>query len=137
MEWANKGHDSYEDWYLVENSAALDALNEAAISAARKSPHDRAASHAGGGHGGLYRLRAGQLVSAPAFTAWFSKPDGWGYAQLFERLTPSLALGGALWQRQMALGPGEFCLHTVEPIKIPEGIHANWAQARAVFPRSA
>ena len=35
--------DRYSDWYLVESSAALDFLNEAAVSGARTQAHDAAA----------------------------------------------------------------------------------------------
>ena len=47
--WANNGGESYEDWYIVRNSADLDPLNDAAISASRKGPHDKAASALAGG----------------------------------------------------------------------------------------
>ena len=60
--------DSYEDWYLVRGSADLDPLNDAAISASRQVPHDKAASAAAGGTAGLYRLqRRGARSSAPRF----------------------------------------------------------------------
>src|SRR5512145_570811 len=49
-----------EDWYLVDDFAALGALEQAAISGRRLEPHDRAARLALGGAGGLYgRLREG------------------------------------------------------------------------------
>ena len=41
--WANAGGDGYEDWYLVEGSAALDPLNDAAVSAARARSLDQTA----------------------------------------------------------------------------------------------
>lgn len=135
--WANGGGDSYEDWYVLRNSADLDPLNDAAVSASRKVPHDKAASGAAAGSGGLYRVRAGEMIRSPRFTTWFSKPDGWSYAQLFEQLGPTLAYGGALWQRQMALGPGEFCLHANEPAVLPPGIDARPIALRPVFPARA
>jgi hypothetical protein len=135
--WANHSGPSYEDWYIVRNSADLDALNEAAITASRKNPHDRAASGTEGGSAGLYRVRLGQMIHAPRFTAWFSKPEGLSYAELYERLGPTIAGGGALWQRQMALGPGEFCLHTDHEAVFPTGVGAHAIAARSVFPRGA
>jgi hypothetical protein len=135
--WANNGGPSYEDWYIVRNSADLDPLNDAAISASRKIPHDRVASGTHDGSAGLYRVRLGEMTAAPRFGAWFSKPDGWSYAQLFERLTPLLSQGGALWQRQMALGPGEFCLHSNERVHFPDGIEADSTPLRSVFPQRA
>ena len=135
--WANEGGDSYEDWYLVRTSADLDPLNDAAISASRKVPHDKAAAALAGGAAGLYRPRLGEVIGVPKFTAWFAKPDGWSYKQLFDRLGPSLERDAVLWQRQMALGPGEFCLHTNERVPIPEGIDARVLLLRSVFPASA
>ena len=135
--WANDGGPSYEDWYIVRNSADLDPLNDAAISASRKIPHDRVASGTHNGSAGLYRVRLGELIRAPQFSAWFSKPEGWPYAQLYERLTPVLSKGGALWQRQMALGPGEFCLHSNHRVPMPEGIEAASTPLRSVFPQRA
>src|ERR1700752_4970973 len=55
--WAAGGGEAYEDWYLVADSAALDPLNDAAISASRQAPHDAAAAAAAGGTAGLPRLR--------------------------------------------------------------------------------
>ena len=135
--WANNRGPSYEDWYIVRNSADLDPLNDAAISASRKIAHDRAASGTEGGSAGLYRVRLGEMIPAPRFATWFSKPDGLPYAQLYERLTPVLSQGGALWQRQMALGPGEFCLHSHAAVQFPEGIEAASTSLRSVFPQRA
>ena len=135
--WANNGGPSYEDWYVVRNSADLDPLNEAAVSASRKIPHDRAASGTDGGSAGLYRPRLGEAINAPKFTTWFSKPDGWSYAELYERLAPTIARGSALWQRQMALGPGEFCLHSTVELPLPDGIDGKPAALRTVFPQGA
>lgn len=134
--WANDGGPSYEDWYIVRNSADLDPLNDAAVTASRKAPHDRAASGTADGSAGLYRVR-GEMIRAPRFAAWFGKPAGWSYPELYERLSPMLSNGAALWQRQMALGPGEFCLHTNEPATFPDGIDARLVESRTVFPGSA
>jgi hypothetical protein len=134
--WANDGGDSYEDWYVLRNSADLDPLNEAAVTASRKVPHDKAASGAAGGAAGLYRVRSGEMIRSPRYTTWFSKPDGWTYAQLDAQLGPTMARGGALWQRQMALGPGEFCLHSNEAPVLPPGIAARSIALRPVFPAS-
>lgn len=120
-QWANAGGDAYEDWYLVGGSADLDPLNDAAVSSARQAPHDEAAAAAGGGTGGLYRLRLGTAVRAPRHAAWFSKPDGLSYPALFDLVRPVIeSASGALWGRQMTLGPArEFCVHARERCAIP------------------
>lgn len=112
----------YEDWYLVENFAALETLNEGAISGKNRSPHDKIARHANGGSGALYRLRAGHADFANARMAlWFSKPRGLPYATFYAGV-PSEALvgGGGLWERQMVLGSSpECCLLLAKPTAVP------------------
>ncbi len=121
--WAAQGGAAYEDWYLVRDMAALERLNEAAVTGARKEPHDTVAKLAAGGTAGLYGLRAGAPLDAPGFASWFGKPAGMSYPVLFEALAPVLARApAALWMRQMVLGPTpEFCLHGARPIDLPAG----------------
>jgi hypothetical protein len=123
--WAAAGADAYEDWYLVRDFAALGPLNEAAVTAARAA-HDAAAAVAAGGAGGLYRLRSGDALREPRFGHWFGKPGGMPYAEFFGALAPRVAeCRGALWQRQLTLGPAtEFCLHAAERVPLPGGITA-------------
>src|SRR3954469_18561645 len=73
--WIGAGAAAYEDWYIVENSAALDALNDAAVSGPRKAPHDLVASFAASGAAGLYRLKSGSLdeMKYARHAWWFSK----------------------------------------------------------------
>ncbi len=100
----------YEDWHLLEDSAALDELNEAAITQSRQLPHDRIAAMAADGTAGLYGLRAGALLE-PATACWLSKPAGTGYPAFDLSLKPFIAQGCCLWGRRMTLGPTpEFCL---------------------------
>ncbi len=97
---------AYEDWYLVDDFAALGALNDAAVSGARREPHDAAARLAAGGQGGVYRLLGALGPAAAPRTTWCSKPAGEAYPQYLARL-PS----GEVWQRQLVLGPApEFCV---------------------------
>lgn len=136
--WANDGQDAYEDWYVVTGSAALDPLNDAAITASRQAPHDDAASVAAGGTAGLYRLRAGRAFRSPSVAHWFAKPAGWSYQRLFEELHPFITGDVALWGRQMTLGPArEFCLHANETATLPDGIDALPIPLRGVFPEGA
>jgi hypothetical protein len=126
----------YLDWYTVEDFASLGALNEAAVTGARKEPHDNVASMAGAGFGGLYRLIAGQADLTRTNTGtWLRKPDGMKYASFLEqalRLVNPSSMG--LWQRQMSLGPGlEFCFLGADRIDAPEAFSPVSIELRKVW----
>jgi hypothetical protein len=137
--WAAAGGAAYEDWYLVEDFAALGSLNVAAVSATRLAPHNAAAAAAAGGAGGLYALRLGSASLAPHYTSWFGKPAGVTYQQLFAELAPALErVGGALWMRQMVLGPArEFCVHAASPVVLPALLDVMTIPVRPVWPMVA
>jgi hypothetical protein len=119
--WANGGAEAYEDWYLVRDSAALDALNEGAMTASRRAPHDAAAAGAAGGTAGLFRLRVGDLEPGARWAHWFARPEGVGHSQLVAELAATLAAAhGSLWVRQMTLGPSpECCVLARGPLDAP------------------
>ncbi len=58
--WLNTNDEAFEEWYLLDDSAAMDRLNDAAVSGVCEEPHNRVAREAADGIGGLYRLRAGE-----------------------------------------------------------------------------
>lgn len=134
--WAAQRGEAYEDWYLVDGSAALDPLNAAAISASRQAPHDAAAALAAGGTAGLYSLRQGAPEAPPGTVTWFAKPDGMTYRALDAMLEPVVrSEHAALWCRQMTLGPAlEFCLHTRGPAALPEPLAPFAIRCRTVWP---
>lgn len=113
--------DGYSDWYLLEDSAALDALNEAAVSGARSTSHHAAARMAVDGVGKLLSLVAGQHDAAAECEIRFAKPRGMAYADLYAGLLPATEEPGAgLWRRMMVLGPApEFCLTSSFPLELP------------------
>ena len=113
------GQPGYEDWHLLDNSAALDVLNWAAISQARQLPHDRIAELAADGTAGLYGVRSGKPFDA-AFAYWLSRPAGTSYAAFDASWQSLVDLGCCLWGRRMTLGPTpEFCLHAPAEIRSP------------------
>ncbi|GCE21524.1 hypothetical protein [Dictyobacter kobayashii] len=90
LPWMGVGLEAYEDWYVVENSAALDPLDEAAVSGICRDPHNQVARLAGNGTGGLYRFKQGSFdhsqLSQIRSTTWFNKPTGMSYERLYEIL---------------------------------------------------
>jgi len=122
--WAAAGDLAYEDWYVIRGMGSLEALNEAAVTAARRAPHDAVAQLAAGGTAGLYGLRGGSPMSSPPLATWFRKPVGLSYSALFDALAPIIATAPAtLWMRQLVLGPTpEFCLHSRTAVELPAGI---------------
>lgn len=134
--WIAGGEAVYEDWYLLENGAGLDPLNEAAVTASRQAPHDAAAAVAAGGAAGLYRLRRGKVEEPVTAAAWFSKPDGMTYTALEAALAAVVdSRDGALWCRQMVLGPTpEFCLQSATPVALPAPLVPRFVALRGVWP---
>ncbi|GHO63804.1 hypothetical protein KSC_026960 [Ktedonobacter sp. SOSP1-52] len=121
--WLQRNEVTYEDWHLVENSAALDLLNERAVSGPCQEPHRQIARWTQGSAGGLYQLVWGNPdLSIVRFAYRFDKPVGMTYGTFYEILQPlSQEVKGMLWGRQMNLGPGpEFCIQTSEPFIFPE-----------------
>lgn len=109
------GTPAYSDWYLVQNSAALDPLNTAAVAGVCEEPHQRLTRGMAAGAGGLHQLRSGELNLADVRHAtWLVKPRDMPYATFYQQLAPA---PGSLWRRQMVLGPTpEFVvLSTIAP----------------------
>ena len=126
-----EGGPAFEDWYLVDDWAALGTLNEAAVRAPREDAHDAIASLATNGAGGLYLLQHGALDGPAPWTGWVVKPQGEPY-ETFEpqlRAAVDAAGGGAVLRRQMVLGPApEYALLAAREPALP------WP-ARATGPR--
>jgi hypothetical protein len=117
----------YADWYLVESSAALDVLNEAAVNAARSPSHDEVAHMSSDGAGKLLTLISGVASAGAGFEIRFSKPAGTGYRDLYESLKPWTDQAElTLWRRMMVLGPPpEFCLLAPSEIQLPAEMRAE------------
>jgi hypothetical protein len=111
----------YEDWYLLEDYAALGVLNEAAVGRGHASTHDAAAQRFGAGAGGIYALIEGEpcagALGEASLAVWISPPPGSHRRALGELLGDGMEPRSAsLWRRQMLLGPApEFCLLAGEP----------------------
>lgn len=135
--WLNTSDEAYEEWYLLDDSAAMDRLNEAAVSGACEEPHNRVAREAADGTAGLYRLREGvEDLDGAKFAIWLSKPAGVSYKSLYADLQsltsqPSVAL----WGRQMTLGPAtEFCIHSETQIQLPQGYSGHSIGLECAYP---
>ena len=135
--WLKTNDEAYEEWYLLDDSAAMDRLNDAAVSGVCEEPHNRVAREAADGTGGLYRLRAGhEKLSETQYATWLSKPAGVSYKDFYTALQPLTSQPGvALWGRQMTLGPTtEFCIHSTNPIELPAGFSGLQPQITRIIP---
>jgi hypothetical protein len=115
----------YSDWYLLESSASMDALNAAAVSGARAMVHDEAAGMARDGVGKLLSLAAGSPSMEVVFEVRFAKPAGTAYVDLYARLQAwTSAPGVSLWRRMMVLGPPpEFSILAPTAVELPADMH--------------
>lgn len=139
LPWMTTESEVYEDWYLVENSAALDPLDEAAVTGVCQEPHHRVARLANNGTGGLYRWKEKTFnlaqVAGLRSATWFNKPAGMSYEKLYELLRESReGLQGVLWQRQMTMGPAlEFCWQNPQESRLPEEVEGRQVEVRPIF----
>jgi hypothetical protein len=136
--WANGGGDAYEDRYFIRDAAALDSLDAAVGGSSHQRAHLGAAMAAAGGAAGLYRARLGDPLAQPGHAAWFSKPDGMRYDNLFSLVDPLVTDGtGVLWMRRLVLGPTpEFCLQSASVVELPPPLHALTLALRPLRPRT-
>lgn len=134
--WLNTTGEAYEEWYLLDDSAAMDRINHAAVSGACEEPHNRVAREAADGTGGLYRFRMGHADLAQSrFATWLSKPNGVSYRDFDAALHPLTTQEGVgLWGRQMTLGPTtEFCIHSSSAIQLPAGYEGETIPLEVVW----
>jgi hypothetical protein len=126
--------DGYADWYLVESSAALDPLNEAAVNAARLASHDLVAQMSADGTGKLLALVSGRPKTAPGVETRLSKPKGMSYADFYQRLEPWTSRDEiSLWRRMMVLGPPpEFCLIAPSDVQLPAAMTPETLQREPI-----
>lgn len=96
--------EALEDWYLVEDWAALGVLNDAAVTGKRRVPHDQVASLSRDGAGAVYGLVHGAPVPTPGRRLRVSKPLGASYSEYEEQLRHDVG-AATIWKRQMVLGP--------------------------------
>lgn len=105
---------AYEDWYLLDDWAALGVLAEAVVGRGHRTAHNDAARRYGAGAAGLYALQEGHpdALRCASIAVWVARDPGSAEPAL------GLMLGdGAdpartcLWRRQLVLGPApELCL---------------------------
>ena len=130
------GAAGYEDWYLVEDFAALGTLNAAAVSGASRAPHDAAAAAAHAGVAALMAHIAGPLLPArPGWAAWLSKPARIAYESFHGELEAALGGDASAWQRQMTLGPAsEYCVLAPAAHELPWPAERAWPLRTVVAP---
>ena len=122
----------FEDWYLVEDWAALGTLNDAAVRAPREAAHDAIAAMATSPAGGLYALQLGSLDGPAPWAGWVVKPLGEPYETFEPRLHAAVDAvgGGAVLRRQMVLGPApEYALLARAAPALPWPIRATGPRA--------
>jgi hypothetical protein len=136
------GCAGYEDWYLVEDFAALGVLNEAAVAHGHRTVHDDLARRSGESAGGLYRVLEGTVqLTEKRVAVWVKRPVGAKpptfTGLLGDGMDPAHA---ALLRRQLVLGPApEYCLLAddspagVAATRLPQG----WTVTPAIRTRLA
>ena len=132
------GGIGYEDWYLLDDFAALGVLNEAAVAHRHRTAHDEVARRFGTGAGGLYGLMEGRPdLSSTPLGIWISRPPVSRSPAAKPALAEMLGDGidpehSSLWRRSLVFGPApEYCLLAheppagISPSRLPQGWRAT------------
>jgi hypothetical protein len=133
------GSTGYEDWYLLDDFAALGVLNEVAVAHRHRTAHDEIARRFGTGAGGLYGLMEGRAeLAGKPLGIWISRPPvsrppGAAKPALAEMLGDGIdPEHSSLWRRSLVFGPApEYCLLAheppagVAPSRLPQGWRAT------------
>lgn len=117
------GAPAYVDWHLVDDFAALDALNVAAVSGSCEQPHARVAEAMAAGAGSLLALRGQQAdVATARHLTFVTKPRGMPYDAFYAATADIPAVAeSTLWRRQMVLGPTpEFAILSPTRLTVPD-----------------
>jgi hypothetical protein len=131
----------YEDWYVIDDWAALGVLEQAAVARGHVTAHDAAAALTGVETAAVYRLLEGSADPGRAATAvWVSATRGHQRPPLAQLLGDGIdPERDGLWQRCLVLGPSpEYCLLTsgeptgLAPARLPREWTAT-ALAREVL----
>jgi hypothetical protein len=120
-----RSEPGYEDWYLLDDWAAVGILEEAAVAHGHLSAHDAVASLAGAATGAIYRLVEGRArLDGAGVQVWVARAPGHDHPSLAALLGDGMDRDlGALWRRCIGLGPApEYCLLAAEP---PAGVAAS------------
>jgi hypothetical protein len=131
------GGSGYEDWYFIDSSAALDALNEAAVAPLRRGVHAAIASKMDFGHGGLYRHVFGEEQPLGGRVVWLRRPRGIDYEPVLRGIADGSSGFLSCWRRQMVLGPAdEFAVIGTSSLvfAIPQGWRGRTVERRMLAP---
>ncbi len=132
----------YEDWYFLEDFAAIGVLNEAAIGRGHRTSHDEAARLMGSGTAAIFALVEGDTtaMAAAGVSVWVARERGSARPEVAGLLADGVVGRSALWRRQLVLGPApEFCLVAHEPpagvaeSRLPAGWSARTLQRELLF----
>ena len=120
-----EGGPGYEDWYLLDDWAAVGVLEEAAVARGHQTAHHAIASRAGSTAGAVYRLVEGAArPGAAGLAVWVAHSPGHDHPSLSALLGDGMdPQHDGLWRRCLGLGPApEFCLLAAEA---PAGVSAS------------
>lgn len=121
--WIGADTPPFEDWYLLSNFAALDALDRLVMSDQGLESHAFLMENTGQAAAtALYLQRGTAYVERNRLAYWFNKPPGVSTEGL-SALAGKRKSGSHLWTRALALGPKANCLLSNAPITLPADWH--------------
>ena len=135
LPWFRSALPVYEDWYVLRDFAAIDALDRAVLDEAALSSHRFLMKNTGAALGTIVGLNAGPIrIHEFAAAHWLSRPGGVSMGDVVADATR--AAPGArcsVWTRALGLGPCEHCILTTGEASFPPGCDAVCVRRSTVW----
>jgi len=136
LPWLNDNGNILQDNYFLENSAALDHLNAAAISKACEHSHNQVATNSRDEKNGLYRHRIGLSQPQPVnHSYWISKPKNITHLALLESISNNIdEKTTSVWTRFMGLSFGpDFWIQSQIPLQLDLNIPITYQKTEQLW----
>lgn len=139
LPWFKSTSEIYEDWYVIRNFAAMDALDHAVMQTLAKAAHRDLMKSTAGASGAIVGLTKGVArVSHMTYANWLYKPREVSADDFVDSVNRQLPDGKcSLWTRAMALGPTEHCLLSSGPANLSQKYRATVVRRTLVWQPSS
>lgn len=138
LPWFESTRCIFEDWYVLSNFAAIDALDTAVVTTGSQNAHAELMTVTGAASGTILALSNGVVKATQTYrVTWLRKPGNMEAEDLVRTVNERLPHQKcSLWTRSLGLGPIENCLLTSGRIDLEPQYRAIAVERDPLWPPS-